>query len=368
MTAAGITPDNLVPRLRQKALARGFPAGWAQTGGEFAEWQAAAGAIARRHILPDPALRERPCGWRTDALEDRGSHFALQGAILLEDDGEWPALMLRPKGKGPHPAALLLHDHGSEFRIGKEKCIRPMRQGLPLASEWVTRFFDGVWLGEVLAAQGFVVLAVDALGWGGRQGNGYASQQALACNLMQIGTSLAGVIAAEDMAVAEFLADLPEVDDDRICAIGFSLGGFRAWQVAALSPHVRAAVSAGWMASLPGLAVPGNNQLRGQSAFSTTHPGLHAYLDLPDLAGLAAPKPIWFEVGKQDHLFPEAAVKAGFENLAAIWAAADAGAQLRLERPAGGHCFGLDRQGQALGWLRATIGLTDSITTGSGIC
>lgn len=361
---AGITADNLVPGLIAKALARGFPAGWAHSGGDFAAWQARARQIAERHILPDPALLDVPCGWRDDAIEDRGTHVAHQGAILLQGGGEWPALMLRPKGSGPHPAALLLHDHGSEFRIGKEKCIRPLG-GASLAQAWVERFFDGVWIGDRLAALGFVTLCVDALNWGARQGNGYDAQQALACNLMQLGTSPAGVMAAEDVAAAGFLAGLPQVDAARVCAVGFSLGGFRAWQVAALSPHIRATVSAGWMASLPGLAVAGNNHLRGQSAYWMTHPGLHAHLDLPDLAGLAAPKPLYVEVGVQDRLFPPPAVDAAYDQLRAIWGAAGASQELALERPDGDHAFGLARQDAAFDWL---LGRLDMGSTGVEIC
>jgi len=365
---AGITPDNLVPRLRELALARGFPAGWAQSKGDFADWRAAARGIAEALALPDPALRERPCGWREDEVEDRGTHVAARGSILLEGQGHWPALLLRPKGAGPHPAALLLHDHGSEFRIGKEKCIRPFKDGEGIAQGWVGRFFDGVWLGDRLAKLGFMVLSVDSLGWGERQGNGYEAQQALACNLMQIGTSPAAVMAAEDIAAAEFLAHLPKVDASRVCAIGFSLGGFRAWQVAALSPHVAAAVSAGWMASLEGLAQPGNNHLRGQSAFWMTHPSLHRHLDLPDLAGLAAPKPLYVEVGRQDHLFPDAAVSSAYQTLGGIWQAAGADDRLRLERPEGGHAFGTARHGPALDWLRSALKLPDRPSTTSQIC
>jgi hypothetical protein len=33
--------------------------------------------------------------------------------------------MLLPPGPGPHPAVLLLHDHGSAFAIGKEKVLTP---------------------------------------------------------------------------------------------------------------------------------------------------------------------------------------------------------------------------------------------------
>ena len=153
-------------------------------------------------------------------------------------------------------------------------------------------------------ARGFAVLAADALGWGSRQGNGYDAQQALAANLMQFGLTLAGVIAAEDAQLARWLARHPAVDARRVGVLGFSFGGYRAWQAAALCPEVAAGVAAGWMGRLGDLMQPGGNQLRGQSAFAMLHPALGGRLDYPDVAGLAAPKPMLFLSGRQRPALP----------------------------------------------------------------
>ena len=121
---------------------------------------------------------------------------------------------------------------------------------------------------------GYVVLATDALGWGDRSVAGFQreSQQALASNLFNLGSSYAGIIAEEDVRASEFLASLPEVDKSKVAAVGFSMVVFRAWQVAALSNSITSAIADCWMATMPGLMVPGNNQLRGQSAFPMLHP------------------------------------------------------------------------------------------------
>ena len=214
--------------------------------------------------------------------------------------------MLLPPGPGPHPAVLLLHDHGSAFAIGKEKVITPWDDPARAAeaAAWQARLYDGVSLGEALVARGFAVLAADALGWGSRQGNGYDAQQALAANLMQFGLTLAGVIAAEDAQLVRWLARHPAVDARRVGVLGFSFGGYRAWQAAALCPEVAAGVAASWMGRLGDLMRPGGNQLRGQSAFAMLHPALGGRLDYPDVAGLAAPKPMLFLSGRHDRHFP----------------------------------------------------------------
>ena len=94
-----------------------------------------------------------------------------------------PAYLLVPEGKGPFPAVLLLHDHGAHFTIGKEKMVRPFGvapEVMQDAEEWATRCYDGSYVGDSLAARGYVVLSVDALFWGDRgcaEGTTYDVQQ-----------------------------------------------------------------------------------------------------------------------------------------------------------------------------------------------
>lgn len=199
-----------------------------------------------------------------------------------------------------------------------------------------------------------MVLAVDALGWGDRSGLSYEAQQALASNLFNLGSSLAGVLAREDVRAAAFLATLPEVDHRRISALGFSMGGYRAWQVAALSGHVAAAVSVCWMTTLAAMMVPGNNTLRGQSAFHMLHPGLYRHLDIPDVASIAAPKPMMVFNGELDTLFSPAGVTAAYDKMRAVWRSQGAADLLSTKLwPSLGHIFSAEMQHEAFDWLDA---------------
>lgn len=223
----------------------------------------------------------------------------------------------RPPGDGPFPAILLLHEHGGQFETGWEKLFATEAS---TATQAV--LYDGRAPAEAFLAAGFAVLCVDALGWGRRNCGGYEAQQALAANAMGLGWSLAGIVAAEDAQAAAWLAARPEIDATRVGAFGFSFGGMRAWQVAALSPAISAMASLSWMGRRTDLMAKGMPLLRGQSAFYMLHPTLAARADFPDLAGLAAPKPMFFRSGRGDRHMPEASVRAAWNQINQIATAA----------------------------------------------
>jgi dienelactone hydrolase len=321
-------------------------------------WRAAGLAKARELMLP-PRPDTTPFAPLVIDEIDRGSYVARKIEFNLTAESRVLGLLLLPKGAGPFPAALLLHDHGARFDIGKEKLVRPW--GAPAreaaARDWADKYFSGRFPGDELARRGHAVLAVDALGWGDRSAPGFVrdSQQALASNLLNLGTSFAAVIAHEDLRAAQFLAGRPEVDRRRVAAVGFSMGAFRAWQVAALSEDITAAVAVNWMASLQGLMVPGNNQLKGQSSFAMLHPFIARHLDYPDVAALAAPKPMLFYAGAQDALFPQAAVQEAFAKMRQVWAAHGAADKLQTRVWPLGHVFTAPQQDAAFDWLESLL-------------
>jgi hypothetical protein len=134
------------------------------------------------------------------------------------------------------------------------------------------------------------------------------------------------------------------------------MGAFRAWQVAALSDSVSAFVAVNWMATTDGLMVPGNNQLKGSSAWHMLHPGVLRYLDFPDVASLAAPKPALFFAGEQDHLFPVASVNTAFAKMGKVWAAWKAADRFETRMLPGGHEFSKTTQDTAFDWLDKQLG------------
>ena len=318
----------------------------------YAAWRKKARAKVMECLLTaPPAVPFEP---KIIAEQDRGSYVVRKVVFNVTGDSRVLAFLLVPKSAGPHPAVLLLHDHGAKFDIGKEKVVEPWDEPpekIESARKWITEYYGGRFIGDELARRGYVCLATDMLNWSDRGGGGRENQQALAANLFQFGASWAGLIAHEDLRAAEFLATRPEVDAQRVAAMGLSVGGFRTWQIAALSERIAAGVSVCWMATRKGLMVPKNNLTGGQSAFTMLHPGLGNQLDYPDVASIACPKPMMFLCGNRDDLFPVASIEEAFGKMQRVWESQKASSRLATRLYDAPHEFNAAMQDEAFEWL-----------------
>jgi dienelactone hydrolase len=331
-----------------------FPLAWPkQSNKSFDEWREEARAnVVASWLSVIPTAPFEPSIIATKKFKGYTSHKI---AFNISADSRVLAYLLVPEGAGPFPAVLLLHDHGAEFRIGKEKMVRPWDdtpEKVELAEEWVTTSFGGRYVGEELARRGYVCLATDALNWSDRGGGGYENQQAIASNLMQLGMSYAGLVSQEDLQAAEFLATRPEVDPRRIAVLGFSMGSNRAWHAAAMSDHIAAGLCICSMASLPELMAPGINITQGQSSFTMLHPGLSLSLDTPDVASIACPKPMLFYNGRQDKIYPVPAVETAYRKMRAVWDSQNVGNKLETKLWDVPHVFNIEMQEAAFRWLK----------------
>jgi dienelactone hydrolase len=320
---------------------------------DFRAWRRAARATVEEHLLVDRQHGTPYAPEFTPGPQGEGYTRELVTLSVTRHE-RVRGTLFTPDGPGPFPAVLLLHDHGAKFDIGKEKLVRPWYDDTRLASAraWADKYFSGRFVGDELARRGYVVLCLDALGWGDRGPVTYDQQQALASNFYNLGSSLAGLMAREDARAAGFLAGLDRVDARRVAAVGFSMGAYRAWQTAALSDDIAAAACVCWMTGLKEMMVPGNNTLRGQSSYYMLHPGLPRFLDFPDVAGIAAPRPMLFFSGALDTLFPADGVRVAHDKLRAVWRSRHAEERLRLKTwPDLGHVFVDRMQDEVFTWL-----------------
>src|SRR5690554_2538167 len=346
--------DNNLPVFYHNIASRlTFPMSWlAGDYDNFATWRNAARAKVQENLLYNPpAVAFNPV---VIGEEDRGSYIAKRVVLNISADSRVLSYLLVPKGEGPFPAMLLLHDHGGRFDIGKEKMVRPFdenEQTINSANEWVNENYGGRFVGDELAKMGYICFITDAINWGNRGGGGYQKQQALASVLFNLGSSFASVIAYEDTRAAEFLASQANVDTDKVGAMGWSMGGYRTWQLAALSEQIHAGVAISWMSSIKELVVPGNNIVRGHSSYAMLHPNIVNYLDYPDIASIASPKPMFFINGLQDKLFPINSVEHAYQKMHKVWKSQEAEEQLYTKLWDVPHTFNLKMQDEAFLWL-----------------
>lgn len=318
----------------------------------FNQWKKHARALFQASLLTPLA----ECEFNVEVL----STFEKEGVISqkiafnISNEERVNAYFSFPSEGANHPALLLLHDHGAEFRIGKEKMLEPWDNDTlkEISDQWAEKYFSGIYPGNFLVKQGYAVLVVDVLGWNERGLIDINDQQALACNFFNLGRSLAGQVACDDWRSLQLLSTLPAVDPTRLGILGFSMGGFRAWQLSALSELAKATVVICWMATQQGLMVRGNNQLTGQAAYYMMHPGIVGRLDYADIAGISAPSPLLVFAGEEDELFSRSTVEGSFAKLQAIYQSQNAKEDLVTTLWADhGHVFYSDQQLAVANWL-----------------
>jgi dienelactone hydrolase len=336
----------------------------------FAEFKAA----AREKVLE--LLRYRPAKVdpKPEVLEraDREDHVREKILFSTTPHFRVPAYVLIPKRlKAPAPAVVDLHSHGGMFLFGKEKVI-DLGDNHPAMTAYHERNYDGRPTATALVRRGYVVITIDAFPFGERRlqmdadlkygwdRSKYslddvthlnqqcrAKEGTLAKALVLAGASWPGLVAWDDLRTVEYLASRPEVDAKRIGCLGISMGGYRAIYLAALEDRITAACITGFMSSVRPML----------KAHLDTHswvhflPGLHGYLDLPDVAALAAPRALLVQQCARDRLFPPAGMKEAVDKIAAVYAQAGVAKQFAGRFHDVPHQFTRAMQDEAFAWL-----------------
>ena len=127
------------------------------------------------------------------------------------------------------------------------------------------------------------------------------------------------------------------------------MGGYRSFLLAALDERIKAAVDVGWMTSFGSKL---KNHVVHTMGLSFHINGLYRYVDLPDIAGLIAPRAVLVVNGSQDRLFALEGVKMAFDKIARCYAKAGAPDRSRCRLYDAPHEFNLDMQTEAWEWFR----------------
>lgn len=341
-----------------------YPLAWGRSNiKNFDEWR----REARQKVLDCMLLPPPPAddyAVKIIAEEQRDGYKARQIEIRLSKYYSVPALILIPDGKGPFPAINCLHDHGGHLFIGKEKMIRPLTPRTKEdslvtkdADKWIEGLYEGQYVGDYLAKNGYVVFSADAPMWGERgqmEGAKREKYDMIAGNMMMYGIDLCAYMTYDDISGTEYLASLPEVDAERIGCVGFSMGGYRSWMLAALSDRIKVGVAICWMVTTDE-QLTFNYGRTENGGFANCLPGLRRWLDYPHIASIACPKPMLFINGRQDKLFPVAGVEKAFRQMRDVWESQGAGNNIETELWDVPHSFYLPAQKRMLEFFRRRL-------------
>jgi hypothetical protein len=246
-----------------------------------------------------------------------------------------PCVVLRPtdmKADGSHAAILCSHGHG-EF--GKEPVAGNKSHAALRASIDAHRYNYG----EIMARAGYLTLSPDLRVFGerGDGGNPYPGRDK--CNVQFLRGAMWGVwtlmLNIWDMkCCVDYLQTRAEVDPERIGMMGLSQGGTMTTFATAAEPRIKCADIIGYLIPWERLAIN-----RGNWCGSQMVPFIYKYFDVPDIAGLIAPRPLLIEMGVQDSGFFIEEQLMAYRHLERIYAAAGAAEDLWQDMHPGEHAF-----------------------------
>jgi len=187
--------------------------------------------------------------------------------------------------------------------------------------------------------RGYVVIAPDWMPFGERSappgwGGGHS------CNPTDIawryfGRPLLTQNIWDAMRAVDILAAHPAVNPRRLGVIGLSYGGTMATHMLINDRRIRAGVVSGYISTIGGDALQRDS---GPNTCGAQHvPGLLLYGDIPEMLGLAVPKPVLCEMGKREACFYYPDMKRAYRRLARIYRAAGYPERLAQDSHPGPH-------------------------------
>ncbi|MEI7436969.1 MAG: alpha/beta hydrolase family protein [bacterium] len=310
------------------------------TAAEFRSWHKATlpKVLATLGDFPErvPLRPELIVEWEEGGLRKQRWWLNVQkhlSAVLLV---AWP-VSWKP-ADGQLPAILCCHGHGP---FGKEVVM-----GNASSPEY-RKEIDGVNYdyGRQMAEKGFFTYAIDWIGFGERNDASKPNHLNLAggrdwCNLYYLHATMLGMTSlsinvTHGMAATDFVSSLPQVDRKRLGVMGLSGGGTMSLWMSLVDQRIRATEIICYSDLWADMGIRDINYCGMQVA-----PGLYKLVDIPDLQGLLAPRPLLVDIGVYDSCFRIESAMACYRRVAAIYAAAGASQRLELDLHPDNHSWG----------------------------
>lgn len=255
--------------------------------------------------------------------------------IDVEDGLSAVAYVNRPAGDPPtagFPGILCWHGHSPN---GKDDVMR-----LPPSDGEA-----GTGYGQSMAQAGFVTFAIDWMGRGDLDDRRKPNHRNLAgthdwCNVYylhatMLGMTPLGMNVSHGRQLVDFVSGLDFVDGTRLGVMGLSGGGTMALWSTLCDSRLRATEIICYSDLFADFGYRDLNYCGMQVT-----PGLFELVDLPDLQGLLAPRPLLVDIGIYDDCFLVDSAMACHRQLRTIYDAAGAQEKLELELAPTGHAWG----------------------------
>ncbi|MDQ1910677.1 alpha/beta fold hydrolase [Paenibacillus sp. GD4] len=291
-------------------------------------WKRLVGMPPSQDFWPEPG---RHVAFEVMSERTEKDHRRLDIRYCTKDGDIITAYLLLPSGMEPgrqYPAVLAMHPTTD---CGRADVATPQgrenrRYGLELVS------------------RGYVVLAPDSISFGDRVYEGAEPFQTAPFYELNPQWTAVGKMLADHLLALNLLCSLPEVDPQRIGAIGHSLGGYNAWFLAGWDRRIRAVVSSCGFSMFT--ADPEPNRW-GQREWFSHLPEVTHYLredQIPfewhEVAALAAPTPLFMWSGLKDRIFPNwQAIAEGMSDLEELYGQEAAAGSFEFWLGPAGHDF-----------------------------
>lgn len=228
------------------------------------------------------------------------------------------------------PTLICLQGHGA----GKDEIVGINDDGTQRAE------YGGYQKDFALQAvrRGFFVIAPDMFGFGERrdkddiaEAKGKSSCRKPSMAGILLGRTVPGIRVTDVSRCIDYLQTRPECDPERIGCTGISGGGEITTFAAAVEERIQAALISGYLAhwrdSIMAILHCEDNYV----------PGVLQYAEMPDIACLIAPRPVFFENGTLDTIFPLRSARAAFKKIKSAYDALGYAHRCEMEVFEGDH-------------------------------
>lgn len=291
-------------------------------------------------------LPPRPHPLKVETLfrEDRGDFVVEKFQFDNAAGSDVRGYLLLPKaGAAKHPAILYCHWHAGEYDLGKQELFEAKH--------------TPVEPGPALARLGYVVIAIDAPGFGERNGQGpdgpgerdYKAEETASKFNLWVGRTFWGMLLRDDLIALDYLASRPEVDTGRIGVTGMSMGATRTWWLMALDERLRTGVAIACMTRYENMILHGAIHEHDIGYFV---PGMLKHFDSEAVIALSAPRPMLFQTGDSDGGSPVDGIRAIEAAVRPVYALYGRnGSFENLIYPGQGHIYTQVMWDRTLAWL-----------------